>query len=158
MGTYGVIVQKKLLLAYSSIAILAVSITVLSINNTIKQNFKDDNPKLSNQTNVNLVNSVNNTISITGIVKHRIAECAPTPLQSKTCVFYNLFVLETEDNKTYSLYNLASYNDLVNKQIKIDGFLTIPSKTKLPFITADLNVTDYSVINNPTNNTKSGSD
>lgn len=150
--------MQKRSLVYSSITILVVSIAaLLLINYMVKQNFKDENPKQSNQTTIEQNNEVNNPITVTGIVKHKIAECAPTPLQSKTCVFYNLIVLESDDNKTYSLYNLTSYNQLVNRQVEVKGFMTIPSKTNLPFISADLNVTSYSIMNNLSANTEVGS-
>lgn len=150
--------MKSKALVYSSIAILTVSIIVFLLTNYLtKQNFKEENPKLSNYTIAEQNDVVNNTITVKGIVKHRIAECAPTSLQSKTCVFYNLIVLESNDNKTYSLHNLASYNEIVNKQVEIKGFVIIPSKTNLSFISADLNVTRYSIMNNLSNNTEIGS-
>jgi len=163
------LVSKRTLYSLVAISLIAITVAVI-INSTVKQNFKEENPELNNQTiieqNITEENSTSNnqtiieqnmtyntgeSVHLEGVVQNIISECAPSPLKSKNCVFFNLIVLYATDGKTYALSNLNfSYTTLQNKQVEITGILDIPSKSKLSFIFGDLNVTKYSIIGNST--------
>ena len=125
------------------------------INLVVKQNLKEENSNSNNQTVIeqNMTYNVDKTVRLEGTVQHIVSDCAPSPLKSTKCIFFNLIVLQATDGKTYALSNLNfSYITLQNKQVEIVGLLDIPSKSKMSFIYGDLNVTKYSIMGNSTTN------
>jgi hypothetical protein len=75
-----------------------------------------------------------------GVVQQIISDCAPR--LNQTCSFFAIFVLRTNDGKTYILLNfpMSMGNEWKNKQVSITGFLVTPSRSGFNFVDGDLYV------------------
>ena len=153
-------------LVYSIVGVLVIIAVLLMLNFELNyNNAKTENSKLKNQTNIeqnnpkineslvlednvtqNLTHNEKNLVTIIGYVKHIVSECAPARSQPQQCVFFDLAILQTADNK-YQLYNATfPYKQLENKQVKVTGNLVIPSKSKFVSVLGDLYVIKYSIV------------
>ena len=112
----------------------------------------NSNPKNSNSNPENKTISENKTssnrtqVTLTGTVKQVISDCAPSRLESQQhCTVIKVIVLQTNES-SYALSNMNFSSDLQNKQIMVVGILTVPSKTNMTFISGDINIVKYSIL------------
>jgi hypothetical protein len=130
--------------------ILAIFVLYFEINS----NPKGPSSNLENNTiSQNLTSNAGAQVTLAGNVEQIISDCAPPlPGSQQHCVLFKVIVLHATNSHSYALTNINFSSQLQNRQLLVSGFLTMPSKTNMTFITGDINIIKYTILqNNQTN-------
>jgi len=131
------LIRKSYLVLAFLLSGIAVAVMLISPAGTVETSLENS---LENKS------ELTGEITMNGNIKLFISDCAPSP-QPTGCIMHKFYLFENINGTSYTISNpnFTSIN-LKGKNLEITGNLITPSTVELSFIKGDLEVTNFSIL------------